>query len=67
MDLREIGWKDAFCIHLTEDRNQWRAVVNKTKPTSAPRHHLMKEYRGDETSRVFMPGTRRMRVGTFPL
>jgi hypothetical protein len=28
MDLREIGWKVVDCIHLAQDRDQWRAVVN---------------------------------------
>jgi hypothetical protein len=28
MDLREIGWEDVDWIHLAQDRNQWRAVIN---------------------------------------
>jgi hypothetical protein len=28
MDLREIGWGEVEWIHLTEDRDHWRAVVN---------------------------------------
>jgi hypothetical protein len=28
MDLREIGWDGMDCIDLTEDGDQWRAVVN---------------------------------------
>jgi hypothetical protein len=28
MDLREIGWDGVDWIDLTEDRNQWRALVN---------------------------------------
>jgi hypothetical protein len=28
MDFREIGWEGAERIRLTEDRDQWRAVVN---------------------------------------
>jgi hypothetical protein len=28
MDLREIGREDVDWIHLAQDRNQWRAVVN---------------------------------------
>jgi hypothetical protein len=28
MDLREIGWGDVEWIHLAQDRNSWRAVVN---------------------------------------
>jgi hypothetical protein len=29
MDLREIEWKVADWVHLAQDRNQWRALVNK--------------------------------------
>jgi hypothetical protein len=28
MDLREIGWEDMYWIHLAQDRDQWRALVN---------------------------------------
>jgi hypothetical protein len=28
MDLREIGWGDVKRIHLAQDRDHWRAVVN---------------------------------------
>jgi hypothetical protein len=28
MDLREIGWEGVDWIHLAQDRDQWRAVVN---------------------------------------
>jgi hypothetical protein len=28
MDLRETGWEDVDWIHLAQDRDQWRAVVN---------------------------------------
>jgi hypothetical protein len=28
MDLREIGWGCVEWIHLTQDRDRWRAVVN---------------------------------------
>jgi len=28
MDLREIGWKVVDCMHLSQDRDRWRAVVN---------------------------------------
>jgi hypothetical protein len=28
MDLREIGWDDMDWIELTQDRDQWRALVN---------------------------------------
>jgi hypothetical protein len=26
MDLREIGWEGVDCIHLAQDRDQWRDV-----------------------------------------
>jgi hypothetical protein len=28
MNLREIGWEDVDWIHVAQDRDQWRAVVN---------------------------------------
>jgi hypothetical protein len=28
MDLREIGWGGAEWLHLAQDRDRWRAVVN---------------------------------------
>jgi hypothetical protein len=28
MDLGEIGWEGVEWMHLVEDRDQWRAVVN---------------------------------------
>jgi hypothetical protein len=28
MDLGEIGWKFVEWMHLSQDREQWRAVVN---------------------------------------
>jgi hypothetical protein len=28
MDLREIGWDDVDSIHMANDREQWRALVN---------------------------------------
>jgi hypothetical protein len=28
MDLREIGFEDADWIHLAQDRDRWRALVN---------------------------------------
>jgi hypothetical protein len=28
MDLREIDWSDMDWIHLAQDRDQWRALVN---------------------------------------
>jgi hypothetical protein len=27
-DVREIWWEDMDWIHLVQDRNQWRALVN---------------------------------------
>jgi len=28
MNLREIGWEAEEWVHLAQDRDQWRAVVN---------------------------------------
>jgi hypothetical protein len=28
MDLKEIGWEDVECMHLAQDRDQWRTLVN---------------------------------------
>jgi hypothetical protein len=28
MDLREIGWEGVEWIHLAQDRDRWRALVN---------------------------------------
>jgi hypothetical protein len=28
MDLREIGWQSVDQVHLHQDRDQWRAIVN---------------------------------------
>jgi hypothetical protein len=28
MDLREVGWEFVDWIHLAQDRDQWRALVN---------------------------------------
>jgi hypothetical protein len=32
MDLGEIGWEGVDRMHLVEDRNQWRALVNIYEP-----------------------------------
>jgi hypothetical protein len=28
MDLKEIGWESVGWVHIAEDGNLWRAVVN---------------------------------------
>jgi hypothetical protein len=28
MDLREMGWKVVDWMHLTQDKDQWRALIN---------------------------------------
>jgi hypothetical protein len=28
MDLREVGWEGVDLMHLAQDRDQWRAIVN---------------------------------------
>jgi hypothetical protein len=35
-DLREIRWEDVDWIHLAEDRNLWRAVVNTVMNLRVP-------------------------------
>jgi hypothetical protein len=36
MDLREIGWDGMDWIDLTQDRDQWRALVNTVTNLRVP-------------------------------
>jgi hypothetical protein len=36
MDLRERGWQDVDWIHLAQDRDQWRAVLNMVMDRRVP-------------------------------
>jgi hypothetical protein len=36
MDLRGIGWYGVDCIDLAQDRDQWRALVNKVMNLRVP-------------------------------
>jgi hypothetical protein len=36
MDLNEIGWGDMDRIDLAQDRDQWRAFVNKVMKLRVP-------------------------------
>jgi hypothetical protein len=36
MDLREIGWDGIDWIDLTQDRDQWRALVNTVMNLQVP-------------------------------
>jgi len=36
MDLREIGWKVMENIHLAQDSDQWRALVNTVMNLRVP-------------------------------
>jgi hypothetical protein len=36
IDLREIEWEGVNWMHLTEERDQWRAVVNTVMNLQVP-------------------------------
>jgi hypothetical protein len=36
MDLKEIGWSVMDWIHLAQDRDQWRALVNMVMNLQVP-------------------------------
>jgi hypothetical protein len=36
MDLTEIGWEGVDWIHLAQDRDQWRVIVNTVMNFRAP-------------------------------
>jgi hypothetical protein len=36
IDLREIGFGDVDCIHLAQDRDRWRALVNTVMNLRVP-------------------------------
>jgi hypothetical protein len=36
MDIREIGWQVVDWIHVAQDRDQWRAVVNTVMNLRVP-------------------------------
>jgi hypothetical protein len=36
MDLREIGWQDVEWIHLAQDMDCWRGLVNTLKKIRVP-------------------------------
>jgi hypothetical protein len=38
MDLREIGWDDMDWIDLTQDRDQWKALVNTAMNLRVPQN-----------------------------
>jgi hypothetical protein len=36
MDLTEIGWEGVDWIHLTQDKDQWQAVVKRVMKLRVP-------------------------------
>jgi hypothetical protein len=36
MDLMEIGWEDVGWMHLCQDRDQWRVLVNMVMNLQVP-------------------------------
>jgi hypothetical protein len=36
MDFREIGWEGVDSIHVGQDKDQWRAVVNTVMKLRVP-------------------------------
>jgi hypothetical protein len=36
MDLREIGWEAVDLLHLAQDKDQWRVLVNKVMNLRVP-------------------------------
>jgi hypothetical protein len=36
IDLREMGWVGMDWIHLAQDRDQWRALMNMAKKLRVP-------------------------------
>jgi len=41
MNLREMWWGGVNCVHQTQSRDQWRAVLNTTVTTSFSRRTLL--------------------------
>jgi hypothetical protein len=38
MDLKEVGWEGVDWIHLAQDTDQWRAVVNTVTNLRVPQN-----------------------------
>jgi hypothetical protein len=36
MNVREIAWEGVYWIHLVQDRDQWRALVNTVMNLRVP-------------------------------
>jgi hypothetical protein len=45
MDLREIGREDVDLIHLAQDRDQWRTIVNRGSIKGAEFLGQMSDYK----------------------
>jgi hypothetical protein len=38
MDLKEKGWEVVDWIHLAQDSDQWRALVNNNEPSGSVKY-----------------------------
>jgi hypothetical protein len=36
LDLREIGWSDVYLVHVAQERDQWRVLVNTAMNLRVP-------------------------------
>lgn len=36
MDFRETGWEGGYWVHLTQDSDQWQALLNTVRNLCVP-------------------------------